>query len=193
MNLFCCITFCGTSVIYKTNLQTPNIFFKNARVNKSITEKNLDQQKTRKWKNAITRLRRAPPRPSHPGLSSTSHLLPSCPPPARRRVAAVATGAPGALPSLTCSLPPSTRQLQPRAPPRPPPPPARPPPGSAPCRRRGHGRPWSPPLPHLLPPAMDPISPTPRTPWTPPHLHSPPPRLPRFGESFSRAPPSPWQ
>src|ERR1041385_4375963 len=55
---------------------------------------------------------------------------------------------------------------------------------STPCRSRGHGRPWSPPLPHLLPPAMDPIRPTPRTPWTPPHLHSPPPRLPRFGESF---------
>src|ERR1041385_3219141 len=36
--------------------------------------------------------------PATPGPSSTSHLLPSCPPPARRRVAAVAMDAAGASP-----------------------------------------------------------------------------------------------
>src|ERR1041385_6037937 len=137
MDLFCCTTFCGTSVIYKTNLQTPIIFFKNARINKSITEKNLNKQKTRKWekRNNPPGARPTPAQPPRPVF----HLPPA------------------PVMSATCSTP---------------------------CRRRGHGCPWSPPLPHLLPPAMDPIRPTPRTPWTPPHLHSPPPRLPRFGESF---------
>src|ERR1041385_875926 len=36
--------------------------------------------------------------PATPGPSSTSHLLPSCPPPARRRVAAVAMDAAGPSP-----------------------------------------------------------------------------------------------
>ena len=81
MNLFCFQTFCGTSVICNTNLQTIITFFKNARVNKIITRKNLDQQKTRKWNNAKPRPRRRPTWPSPPRLvffpNNSLHLLPS--------------------------------------------------------------------------------------------------------------------
>src|ERR1041385_6570515 len=64
---------------------------------------------------------------------------------------------------------------------------------STPCRRRGHGRPWSPPLPHLLPPPLDPTTPTPRTPPPPPPPRQAPPRLGAVSPPWPRAPlePSP--
>src|ERR1041385_6727609 len=51
---------------------------------------------------------------------------------------------------------------------------------STPWRSRGHGRRWSPPLPHLLPTIRAGIS-------TPPPHSPPPPRLPRVGERTPRS------
>src|SRR4051812_38843618 len=61
---------------------------------------------------------------------------------------------------------------------------------STPWHSRGHGRRWSPPLPHLLSTTGEAIRPTPAAPWTTPPLSpSPSPRA-RRGKNRPR-PPSP--
>src|ERR1041385_2189480 len=82
MILFCYKNFCGTLVICNPNLQTLITFYKNARVNKSIIERNRISSKSKQFEKGLKPAQgEAHLSPAQPPLSSSSpnssHLPPT--------------------------------------------------------------------------------------------------------------------
>src|ERR1041385_4942867 len=72
-------TFCSTLGIYNTNYGSGYTFYKNAKGTKLITNRKEQRKRNQKnYKSDIPRPGRWPSS-AHPGLSSSSHLLPPAP------------------------------------------------------------------------------------------------------------------